>query len=203
MSIRSTAPRALLLSIAALVTPACGDDDGTTRPPSPDAAMADRDASSPPPDASAPTASWDLESNLTVNGTPLDEGIRSAIAQHQELDSGPGLTLTLTSAPDYCALVRADGCIADGNVVVRVEIHGVEPGRYTLGSSVEPTPGTFSLIHQLVDRDCTGAGFGPTEGTLTVLGVDGGAASIALDTTLSFVGASSRLAGTVTAPFCD
>lgn len=192
--------RALLWALVALVAPSCGDDDEMTMTPDAEAPTVD---SGGPGDAGVPSARWELESNLTVNGVRLDESIRSAVAQHYAYESGPGLTIALTTASDYCALVQSDGCLADGEVVLRLDVYGTEPGAYTLSSSVEPTPGTFSLIHQTIDRDCTGAGFGPTEGTLTLDAIDGGALSITFDTTLSFVGASSRVAGTVTAPFCD
>ena len=107
MSDRTFAIRVILGVLVALVVPACGDDDGMTMTPSPDSGTPTGD-SGPPADAGAAMASWDLESNLTVNGVRLDEGIRSAIAQHYDFESGPGLTITLTTASDYWPNVLYD-----------------------------------------------------------------------------------------------
>lgn len=189
------------LAALLLTSAACGDDDGASSPPDPDAAVG-ADATTTA-DAAPVAASWDIESNLTVNGQRLDEGIQSVVARHHTFDSGPGLDVRFTSAPDYCALLRNDGCIEDGAVLVSLSVFGTEPGTYTLGSSVEGTAGTFSLIYRTIERDCTGAGLGPSEGTLTITHADDGAVSLDFDTALSFVGASANIGGTLTAPFCD
>lgn len=72
-----------------------------------------------------------------------------------------------------------------------------------LRSSVDETPGTFSLVYQTIERDYTGAGLGPSEGTLVITESDDGAVSVEFETALSFVGASADIGGTVIAPFCD
>lgn len=199
MSTRRISTSSAVLAVILLV--ACGDDDGAAPPPAADSGAFSDSGSTP--DAGPALATWSIESNLTVNGRRLDEGIRSVIAQHVDYGSGPGLSIVLTSAAEYCALVRDSGCIADGEVVVSLSVYGTAPGAYTLSSSVDETPGTFSLIYQSIDRDCTGAGIGPSEGTLTITESDAAAVSVQFDTALSFVGASADIGGTLTAPFCD
>jgi hypothetical protein len=192
--------RALLLFVT-MTLGACSD----ARPPAGGDASVDaggRDGGAPPDTGAPPRAAWTLESNLSVNGTQIQDAVESAVATEVDLMPGPGYRVVLATIPEYCALLQSEGCVPNGETLVSIDIYGREPGTYSLSHEPLGEAGGFSLVWTAIDHECSGAGFGPTDGTLTITEAADGAVSIEFSAELSFVGASAGLSGTVTAPLC-
>lgn len=172
---------------------ACGDENA---PSTLDSGPADTTT----PDAQTNAQSWVISSDISVNGKNLGSDARSAITRVMDLGEGPVTVVQVTSAEDYCEMLKADGCLADGELLLTFEIYGDEPGSYPLSSSAQPEHMNASFVS--IDRDCRGAGIGPSMGWVDVHDIDlepGGSVDMEFGLTL-LVGS---VAGTVTAPWCE
>jgi hypothetical protein len=146
---------------------------------------------------------WKLDSNITANGHSLSKDIRSAVSRLADLGQGPELVVELTSAENYCELLRNGGCIANGEVLVTLTFNGTTKGTYPIAKSIPAEPGSVEVFFTTIDQSCTGAGLGLDSGEVTVSAATlspGGAVVLNAALSSAFNG---QLSGTVTAPFCD
>lgn len=146
---------------------------------------------------------WKLQSNVTLNGHDLAKDIRSAISRTESGGSGTVMVVELTTASDYCALLRGSGCLADGEVVVTLTFEGTSAKDYPAATQIPPEAGSIEAFMSGVDNGtCTGAGIGLDSGHVVVSKADlaaGGGVSLDIDLSSAF----GDLTGTVEAPFCD
>lgn len=146
---------------------------------------------------------WKLDSNITANGHVISKDVRSAVSRLMDLGQGPEMIVELTSAENYCELLRNGGCLADGELLVSFSFHGTTKGTYPTAKEIPAEAGSVNVFFTGIDGDCTGVGLGLDSGQVTVSEATlspGGA--VVLDAALSsaFTG---QLSGTVRAPYCD
>ena len=154
------------------------------------------------PDAQTVAQSWTISSDVSVNGINLSNATRSAITRVLDFGDGPITVVQVTSAENYCELLKADGCLENGEVLLTFQIYGDEPGSYPLTSLLDQDPGHMSASFVGIDLNCTGAGIGPSGGWAEVHRMDlgpGGAVEMEFD--LSLIAGS--VGGMVTAPWCE
>jgi len=146
----------------------------------------------------APAASWSIDSNLSLNGHDFDKDARSAVARPWQTGTTEEVDVEVTSAPEYCALLQDEGCIADGEFLLTFLVHGTAPGTYAVSA------GEADVFMIAVDNhQCTGAGLGADEGSVVLSTVNleaGGAVVMTAD--VSFFG-GAYLKAKITAPACE
>lgn len=150
-----------------------------------------------PGGAPAPIASWSVQSNIVINGYPLDDAIASAAAVYDEYDGVAYTQVVLTNVPEYCAALESGNCrTGEPNFKLELQLVGTtEPGTYEIAE------GTASAFMGDVIESCIGGGVGAT-GTVTFSTIDlepGGVVELTFD--LDFL--TGYAEGSVVAPLCD
>jgi hypothetical protein len=143
----------------------------------------------------APIASWDIVSDIQVNGHDLDSAVKSAVARHAVIDGHDYLSVVLTDVPSFCAALQAGECGEDVHFRLELALTGVEPGTYLIGED------EVSAWFGDLTASCIGGGIGAEAGTVTFHAIDlapGG--SVELEFDLSLFGGHAE--GTVLAPLC-
>lgn len=142
-----------------------------------------------------PVASWDIVSDIEVNGHDMNSAVKSAVARHQVIDGKDYLSVTLTDVPAFCAALQAEDCGEDVHFRLELALVGVEPGVYSIGA--EEVSAWFGDL----TSSCIGGGVGADGGTVTFHTIDlGPGGSVALDFDVTLFGGHTE--GTVVAPLC-
>ncbi len=154
------------------------------------------------PDAQSVAQSWTISSDVSINGKNLSNDSRSAITRVMDLGNGPVTVVQVTTAENYCELLKNDGCLENGEVLLSFQIYGNEPGAYPLSSILDQDPGHMSASLVGIDLNCAGAGIGPSDGWAEVHSMDlspGGA--VEMEFLLTLIAGS--VGGTIIAPWCE
>lgn len=145
--------------------------------------------------ATAPVASWDVDSNIIVNDHPIADDIQSAVAFHDVFDGKDYLSVKLTDVPSFCEALVSGSCGEETHFVFVVDLQGITPGTYDVEE------GQASAWFGDITSSCLSGGLGASAGTVTFSKIDleaGGVIEVAFD--LEFLFGQAK--GTVVAPLC-
>jgi hypothetical protein len=143
----------------------------------------------------APVASWDIVSDIQVNGHDMDSAVKSAVARHEVIDGHDYLSVILTDVPSFCSALQAGDCGQDVHFRLELALSGIEPGTYAIEE--EAVSAWFGDL----TASCIGGGIGAEGGTVTFHEIDlapGGSVELEFDLTLF----GGHAEGTVVAPLC-
>ena len=145
--------------------------------------------------ATAPVASWDVDSNIIVNDHPIAEDIQSVVALHDVFDGKDYLSVELTDVPSFCEALASGSCGEEPHFSFVLDLQGITPGTYAIGD------GEVSARFGDVNSSCLGGGFGASAGTVTFSKIDLGAGGV-IEATFDLEFFSGQAKGTVVAPLC-
>ncbi|NUP09737.1 MAG: hypothetical protein HOW73_27135 [Polyangiaceae bacterium] len=141
------------------------------------------------------SASWDIDSNMNINGLSAEEAIASAVSRHQVFDGDDYLSVILTDVASFCEALQAGDCGTETHFRIEIDLVGLEPGTHEIGD------GVVSAWTGDVPQSCAGAGLGAESGTVTFTTIDlGDGAVVEVDFDLQFL--TGYATGTAVAPLC-
>jgi hypothetical protein len=139
--------------------------------------------------------SWDIGSDLIINGHAAQEEVKSAAALHQVIDGDDYISVVLTDVEGYCSAKAANECPDGPHFALIFSLNGIAPGTYDV------TDGVAGALMGDVNASCLSGGLGAESGTITFSDIslgEGGGVKIEFD--LQFL--TGHAEGTATAPLC-
>ncbi len=140
--------------------------------------------------------SWDIGSDLVINGHAAQDEVKSAAALHQVIDGDDYVSVVLTDVEGYCQANAAQECPGGPHFALIFSLNGIAPGTYDVAD------GVAGALMGDVNASCLSGGLGAESGTITFSDItlgEGGGVEIEFD--LQFL--TGHAAGTATAPLCS
>lgn len=140
--------------------------------------------------------SWDIGSDLVINGHTAQDEVQSAAALHQVIEGDDYLSVVLTDVEGYCQANAANECPGGPHFALIFSLNGIAPGTYDV------TDGVAGALMGDVNASCLSGGLGAESGTITFSDItlgEGGGIKIEFD--LQFL--TGQVEGTATAPLCS
>ena len=145
--------------------------------------------------ATAPIASWDVDSNIIVNDHPIADDIQSAVALHDVFNGKDHLSVKLTDVPSFCEALASESCGEEPHFSFALDLQGITPGTYDIEE------GEASAWFGDVTSSCLSGGLGSSAGTVTFSKIDLGAVGV-IEVTFDLEFLFGQAKGTVVAPLC-
>lgn len=170
-------------------------DGGSDAPSTADSGSSSGADGSSSDSGGAVVASWDIDSDMVINGLSVQDAIQSAVAIHSVLDGQDYLSVIVTDVPSFCEKLVVGDCGVGPHFKLAVDLVGLEPGTYDL------TAGVASGVSGDVPMNCVGGGFGADSGSATFTSIDVGPnGGVAVEFDAQFLAGAAS--GTIVAPIC-